>query len=235
MKRTLYFEGAGCVPRGEVENCRIRTAYRNKFGEIVYLEMSGFDTAYKFEIDKNGNRKSKKITGAFGHIDYCHKTKQEQDDNGITVWSDCNKYQYSYPLRARDNVNYGFEYTKAGILEMVNTHLDGNFDEVVILPDLAGYRVHAGKYNGKDCPYNLMDDFVFDEARTKQAEKIKQYFYDFEKNVLGKKYPNNSVYFENDILKVEIPYNGFNDKFEIANVFDFKFDYEKPAGATVVK
>ena len=235
MKRTLYFEGAGCVPRGEVENCRIRTAYRNKYGEIVYLEMTGFDTAYKYETNKNGNSKRTEIKGAFGHIDYCHKTMKEQDDNGNTVWSDCNKHKYSYPLRAHYNANYGFEYTKAGILEMVNTYFDGDFDEIVILPDLAGYRVHADKYNRDNCPYNLMDDFVYDEARTKQAEKIKQYFNEFEKSVLGKKYPNNSVYFENDILKVVIHYNRFNDRLEIANVFDFKFDYEKPAGATVVK
>ena len=30
MKKTLYFEGAGCVPRNDVENCRIRTAFTNK-------------------------------------------------------------------------------------------------------------------------------------------------------------------------------------------------------------
>ena len=235
MKRILYFEGAGCVPRGEVENCRIRTAYRNKFGEIVYLEMLSTNTAYEFETDKNGNRKKKEINGAFGHIDFCHKTIIEQDENGNSVWSDCNKYRYSYPLRARDNVNYNFEYTKAGILEMVNTYFDGDFDEVVILPDLAGYRVHADKYNRVDCPYNLMDDFVYDEARTKQAKKIKQYFYDFEKNVLGKRYPNFSIYFEGDILKVCIHYNGFNDRIEIENVFEYKFDYQKPNDATVVK
>lgn len=233
--KTLYFEGAGCVPRGEVENCRIRTAYKNKHGEIVYLEMTGCDTAYEFDVDKKGNRVERKINGAFGHVSHCHKSKFEQDIDGEMRWTDCNKYNYFYPLRARENVNYTFEYTKAGILQMVNNYFDGDFDEVVILPDLAGYRVHADKYRREKCPYNLMDDFVFDTARTQQAEKIKQYFNDFEKNVLGKRYPNNSVYFENDILKVVIPYNGFNDKLEIANVFDFKFDYEKPAGATVVK
>lgn len=233
MKRILYFEGAGCVPRGEVENCRIRTAYRNKFGEIVYLEMTGSDLAYEHTTDKYGNSKSKEITGAFGHILHCYKTFLEEE-NGKLIWTDENKgNRYSYPRR--DNANYVFDYTKADILRMVNTYFDGNFDEVVILPDLAGDRVHADKYKRENCPYNLMDDFVYDEARTKQAEKIKQYFNDFEKNVLGKRYPNNSVYFENDILKVLIHYNGFNDELEIANVFDFKFDYEKPAGATVVK
>ena len=236
MKRTLYFEGAGCVPRGEVENCRIRTAYKNKNGEIVYLEMSGIDTAYEFGTDKKGNRVERNINGAFGFVHHCHKAKLEKDlISGEMRWTDCNKYNYGYPLRARENVNYTFEYTKAGILEMVNNYFDGDFDEIVILPRLAGYRVHADKYSREKCPYNLMDDFVYDIARTQQAEKIEQYFYDFEKNVLGKKYPNFSIYFEDNILKVLIHYNGFNDTLEIANVFEYKFDYQKPIGATVVK
>lgn len=234
MKKVLYFEGAGLVPRGEVENCRIRTAYKNKNGEIVYLEMIGSDTAYEFFIDKQGNRKSKQISGAFGWVDYAFITKPEQDESGRTYWTDCNKNRYKYPLRARENVNYTFEYTKAEILRVVNTYFDGDFDEVVIFPDLAGYRVHRDKvYNG-ECPYNLIDDFYYDEARTKQAEKIEQYFYDFEKSVLGKKYPNFSIYFENDILKVIIPYSGFNDRVEIKDVYNFAFDYQKPNGATIV-
>lgn len=30
--KTLYFEGAGCIPANDVENCRIRTAFTNKAG-----------------------------------------------------------------------------------------------------------------------------------------------------------------------------------------------------------
>ena len=38
-EKVLYFEGAGCVPAGDVENCRIRTAFSNDLGEKIYLEM----------------------------------------------------------------------------------------------------------------------------------------------------------------------------------------------------
>ncbi|MFG6378277.1 MAG: hypothetical protein K1W19_08190 [Lachnospiraceae bacterium] len=33
MKKTLYFEGAGCVSCNDVENFRIRTAFTNKGGK----------------------------------------------------------------------------------------------------------------------------------------------------------------------------------------------------------
>jgi len=39
--KTLYFECAGCVPCGEVENCRIRTAFHNDEGKAIYLEVTG--------------------------------------------------------------------------------------------------------------------------------------------------------------------------------------------------
>lgn len=43
MKKTLYFEGAGCVPCNDVENCRIRTAFTNKEGKKIYIEfLSGY-------------------------------------------------------------------------------------------------------------------------------------------------------------------------------------------------
>ena len=37
MSKVLYFEGAGCVPCNDVENCRIRTAFTNNEGEKVYI------------------------------------------------------------------------------------------------------------------------------------------------------------------------------------------------------
>lgn len=43
MKKTLYFEGAGCVPCGEVENCRIRTAFRDADGRAIYLEITSIE------------------------------------------------------------------------------------------------------------------------------------------------------------------------------------------------
>lgn len=38
-KKVLYFEGAGCVPCNDVENCRIRTAFTNKEGKKFILNL----------------------------------------------------------------------------------------------------------------------------------------------------------------------------------------------------
>lgn len=37
--KTLYFEGAGGVPRSDLENCRIRTAFHLDDGMPLYLEI----------------------------------------------------------------------------------------------------------------------------------------------------------------------------------------------------
>lgn len=216
--KTLYFEGAGIVPRGEVENCRIRTAFRNTDGEIVYLEMSGSDKAYEFITgDKS---KAKQIFGSFGWIDHCFITRLEADEQGEMRWTDCNKYGCDYPRRANENVNYTFEYTKQGILDMVNTHFKGCFEEVVILPALSGYRVHNTAKNRQNLPYNLMDEFHYDVERTKQAEKIQKHIYDKEK-ARGVKYPCFSIWWEDDTLNVK--YFDGRGQFEIPDVFKFDF------------
>lgn len=215
MKKVLYFEGAGCVPRGDLENCRIRTAFSLDNGKKVYLEIIGF------EVTKNMSPMYKDFK-AVAFIDFCHYITGDRED--------CNKNRvYDEYGRCIERNGHNFEYNSENLLKFVNS-LGASFDEVKVLPDLAGYRVHKG-YN----EYNFGDEFVFDEARTAKAERIKQYFYDFEKEVLGKKYPNFSIYFEDDILKVVIHYNGFNDIVEIKDVYDFDFDYQKPEGATVVK
>lgn len=71
-KKTLYFEGAGCVPCGEVENCRIRTAFHLDNGTPVYLELSCFNaggTAYMWSchmIDGECEGQRNRIAAAYG-------------------------------------------------------------------------------------------------------------------------------------------------------------------------
>ena len=207
--KTLYFEGAGCVPRGEVENCRIRTAFRNKNGEPIYLEMSGNDKAYRFKTDDKGNRKAIELNGAFGWINHCFNIdkylSEEKEDNVRMSFEN-----------AEPDVNYEFEYTKAEILRFVNEKLDGDFDEVVVLPDLAGYRVHKGGGS-----FNFGDEFIYNEERTEQAERIRQYYYDKEKE-RGVKFPCFSIWFdEGENLKVR-----FFDGRGTVNIPDvFAFEY----------
>lgn len=212
--KTLYFEGAGCVPRGDLENCRIRTAFTLDNGKKVYLEIMGF------EVTKHTAAIYAGLTNVT-YIDYCFYITGDKDD--------CQKNRiYEEDGKTIERQKH-FEYNRENLLAFVNS-LGASFDAVEILPDLAGYRVH--KDGGG---YNYGDEFYYDRERTAQAEKIKQYFYDFEKNELGKEYPNFSIYFANDILKVVIHYNRFNHKFDIPDVYAFGFDYKKPEGATVVR
>ena len=196
MKKVLYFEGAGCVPRGEVENCRIRTAFHNDKGEAIYLEITGF------EVTKNSRPSLKKYTNA-GFIDFCFYIKGDDDANKHVIKG----------MRDKD-----FEYTKAEILNIVNS-LGCSFDEVVILPDLAGYRVH-----GDHGQYNFGDEFKFNAELTARAEEIKAHFYALEKSE-GKKYPNFSLWVDQDdpeVLHLLRHFNGYNKHWSILNCENWK-------------
>ncbi len=114
MPKTLYFEGAGCVPRGEVENCRIRTAFHHYNGRGIYVEIIGNDVP-----------KGKRSVMPYWAVNI-------KEYAGIVTdcfFTDDHKYFNTHTV---------FEYTKKNILDFVNS-LGGDFEEVVILPDLAGY------------------------------------------------------------------------------------------------
>lgn len=190
--KTLYFEGAGCVPCGEVENCRIRTAFHNDEGNPIYLEILGI------EVTKH-NRKTYPNIDFVGIIDHCFYILSDDD---------CNKHSI------RSLTHTTFEYTKAEILRIVNS-LGCSFDAVVILPDLAGYRVH--KDGGGYC---FGDEFIFDPVRTARAEEIHAHFHALEKSE-GREYPNFSLWVdENDpsLLHLLRHFPGYNKHWEIRNI-----------------
>lgn len=195
--KTLYFEGAGCVPRGDLENCRIRTAFTLDNGQKLYLEITGVD------IGKHSSPRLKHFTNC-AFVDHCHYITGGGDDCNTSV----------HPVERSTH----FEYTRAELLKFVNS-LGASFDDVKILPNLSGYRVH--KDGGG---YNFADEFTFDEERTAQAERIDKYYYDKEK-ARGVKYPCFSTWFEDDILKVRF-FDG-RGQIEIADVYSF--DFEKGA------
>jgi hypothetical protein len=141
IMKTLYFEGAGCVPRGEVSNCRIRTAFTNDKGKQIYLEIIGI------EVTKHSPDCAKNYRYA-GFVDTCLYITDSDDENNI------------HPK------NHRFEYTNQNILDFVNKELHCSFDNIVILPDLAGYQVFA------DCgDYNFGDEFVYDAELTQDRQK----------------------------------------------------------------
>ena len=168
--KVLYFEGAGCVPRGEVENCRIRTAFHLDDGRGVYLEITGA------EITKH-NRTAYPGFVNVAVIDYCHYL--DEYDNGADGCNNARVFNRSQRPRV-------FEYTKAEILRFVNS-LGCSFDSVVILPDLAGYRVHD-----RDGFCNRGDEFAPNWENIARAEEIHRHFYAVEQ-AEGKKFPNFSL------------------------------------------
>lgn len=178
--RTLYFEGAGCEGTNvnDVENCRIRTAFKTDDGREFYLELlSGYENYPKGNIPEEIQKWSETITFpcrnnhnfiSFGNmiiVDFCFEI---HNGNG-----DCNNFRH--PIERKRTM---MPYTKANILRLVNENLNCSFDEVVILPWLSGYRVHSGNPKRK---YNLMDDYIDVPARTAERNRIyheeaKRYF-----------------------------------------------------------
>lgn len=194
--KTLYFEGAGYVPRGEVENCRIRTAFHNDKGEAIYLEILGV------EVTKHSAPSLKKYNYA-GIVDFCHYILGDDDANKHSI------------KEARDKT---FEYTKANILRFINS-LGCSFDQVVILPDLAGYRVF--KDGGG---YNFGDEFQYNAELTARAEEIRTHFYNLEKSE-GKEFPNFSLWVDEnnpELLHLLRHFSGYNRHWTITNCENWK-------------
>lgn len=182
MKKILYFEGAGYAPCGEVENCRIRTAFHDNKGNAIYLDISSFDGSDHID------RAIRHLTSA-GMVDSCCYIIDEihgikRGINGVERTT--------------------FNYEKKDILRLVNS-LGCNFDKIVVLPKLAGYRVFKSKSG-----YNYGDQFRYDEKLTERRNEIYQYYYDLEKSE-GKRFPNPSVWVDEnnaDILYLLRNVNG---------------------------
>lgn len=126
--KVLFFEGAGCAERGDLENCRIRTAFRNDEGKAFYLELSGFEK-HKWTPDYLKHFEN------VGHIDYCYELGKDGEK-----------------LRA-DIEKKNFEYNRQSILDFVNREMGCSFTDIVIADMFYDYRVHK---NGGG--YNFMED-----------------------------------------------------------------------------
>lgn len=171
-KRILYFEGAGCVPCGEVANCRIRTAFTNDNGKKIYVE---------FACNSG--------TG-LGSCDYCYYIT---DDLNI---DDCNESRLSCECKK-------FPYTYEDIKNFINENCNASFDEIIVLDNLAGYKVFndSGKHNTSE-RYNFSDTFAYDEELTKKRiEKVADLKKHFTK-IFNQRYDNTSYYIENNALTV---------------------------------
>lgn len=210
--KTLYFEGAGCVPANDVENCRIRTAFTNKAGEKIYLEMSSGCKHTRVRYGVAGKLESPKkiITTEDGYIccDFCHYITSDPKIDDVN---------YSR-LSCERNAELKMKYTKANILAFVNEHCNADFDEIVVLDNLAGYRVFADyTKNTVNTPlmYNYGDTFEYDAELTKKRRaKVEQMKKEFEQ-LFNQRYDNTSYYIKNGDLVVRL--NVSDDALEAAN------------------
>jgi len=210
--KTLYFEGAGCVPANDVENCRIRTAFTNKAGEKIYLEMSSGCKHTRVRYGVAGKLESPKkiITTEDGYIccDFCHYITSDPKIDDVN---------YSR-LSCERNAELKMKYTKANILAFVNEHCNADFDEIVVLDNLAGYRVFADyTKNTVNTPlmYNYGDTFEYDAELTKKRRaKVEQMKREFEQ-LFNQRYDNTSYYIKNGDLVVRL--NVSDDALEAAN------------------
>jgi len=195
--KTLFFEGAGWSDADiskatNMLNCRVRTAFTNDKGQKIYLELSAH------EVTKNSSPLVKNLKYA-GWVTDCFYITGDHDD--------CNKN------RIKNRNNLTFEYNKENVLHFVNS-LGCSFDEVVTLPDLAGYRVFKDG-NG----YNYGDEFIYNAELTARAEEIKAHFYALEK-ADGKQYPNFSLWVDQEnpeLLHLLRHFNGYNKHWIIHN------------------
>lgn len=194
-KKILYFEGAGCVPSNDVENCRIRTAFTNNEGKKIYIEfLSGY---------KHTRKGNSKVVSEPGYLS-CDDCYYITDDPEI---DDCNKFRLDCE---RNQEIEKVKYTKENILAFVNKHCNADFDEIVVLDNLAGYKVFA---DVKKCDtsegYNFGDVFNYDADLTRRrrikVEEMKKEFC----VLFHQKYDNTSYYIENGELVARI---GVSDK-----------------------
>ncbi|MBN3352009.1 hypothetical protein CF086_17075 [Clostridium botulinum] len=173
MKNTniLYFEGAGCNynpnEKSDIGNYRIRTAFINNEGKLIYLELGG----HEFSDKKKGIHWKT-------HIDHAFYITNDNDDN-------CNNNRINYNWQyIRDNVTY----TKKNIVKYINKLCNTNFDTMEVLDFMEDYRVHGDNYK-----YNLMDNHIVNRKRTEARKKAyKEVDMDYRKK-LNEKYSKISL------------------------------------------
>lgn len=152
----------------------------------------------KVKYGKNGRKlKNPKYITESGYIvcDSCHYITEDPNID------DCN---YStLPCKRNSNIERK-KYTKENILAFVNEYCNADFNEIVILDDLAGYRVFADGKRDTQEMYNFGDVFQYDEELThKRREKVESMKKEF-CQLFNQKYDNTSYYIEDGKLIARI-------------------------------
>lgn len=197
MNKTLYFEGAGYNGvNAEYNglNCRIRTAFHNNDGKMIYLELIG---CHPNEYQAKEPKKNKvALPSTYMYVD---SATYITDDPEIDDCNDSRIKTIAYDEMLKT------EYILKNIRDFVNAQFNCSFDNVVILDDLAGYRVFTNNKKigwGTSARYNFGDQFVYDEDLTKRRiAKVAELTEHF-KEIFNQKYDNTSYYIKNGKLTV---------------------------------
>ncbi|MCM1008665.1 MAG: hypothetical protein NC485_12230 [Ruminococcus flavefaciens] len=197
MNKTLYFEGAGWNGANAEYNglnCRIRTAFHNNDGKMIYLELNGCHPN-KYQA-KEAKKNKITLLSTYMYVDAAHyiTDNPEIDDcNGSRI----NTITYDEMLKT--------DYTLENIRNFINTQFNCSFDNVVILDSMAGYRVFTNSKRkgwGTSEMYNFGDCFEYDEdlikRRIAKVAELSKYF----KEIFGMKYDNTSYYIKDGQLIV---------------------------------
>lgn len=199
MNKTLYFEGAGmnsAAVKAEYNglNCRIRTAFHNNDGKMIYLELNG---AHPLKEHIKAAKENKIILpSTYMYVDAAHYITDDPETD------DCNDSRINtiaYEEMLKTN------YTLENIRNFVNTQFNCSFDNIVILDYMAGYRVFTNSKKigwGTSARYNFGDCFDYDEDLTKRriakVAELKEHF----KKIFNQKYDNTSYYIKDGKLNV---------------------------------
>lgn len=187
--KTLCFEAAGCyILHNDVESGRIRTAFTNRDGKKVYIEL---------------------ICG-YGYM-FCDSCHYITDDPKI---NDC--MESRLPCE-RNLYIKKVKYTKENILNFVNTYCNADFEEVVVLHNLAGYRVFSDcQKKGTSAAYRYGDEFPYDAEltlkRRKKVEEMKKEFCE-----LFHQQRDNTSYWVDDLGQLNVKINTYQTALDAAN------------------
>lgn len=107
--KILKFEGAGAVPRADLENCRIRTTFENDKGELIYIEMLGHPRHSQSPLH---------IENIHGFISHCFYMKD---------------YDAHHSKELKHIEKMAFEYNRENILKLINKELGCSFDSIEVL------------------------------------------------------------------------------------------------------
>lgn len=197
MSKTLYFEGAGGHGINNEYNglnCRIRTAFHNNDGKMIYLELNGVHPLK--EHIKEAKKNKIALPSTYMYVDFAHYIT---DDPKIDDCNDSRIKTITYEEMMK--INYILE----NIRDFVNTQFNCSFDAVVILDNLAGYQVFSDNKKkgwGTSEMYNFGDNFDYNEDLTKRriakVSELSEHF----KEIFNQKYDNTSYYINDGKLTV---------------------------------